>query len=154
MMLKIKIEHNHPNSLSLINDVNKKSIKSSEYYKGYNTWYTDKFIPSYLKNESSIITTYCKTYKTMIGFALVKHDLNESKISNLSPLIDGVGITQALLDSCEFIISNDYDIYIPDQAKNLIEKVKKLGFHHIDTNFSNDNTKQHKFSKPKNISWI
>lgn len=128
MMLKIKIEHNHPNSLSLINDVNKKSIKSSEYYKGYNTWYTDKFIPSYLKNES--------------------------KISNLSPLIDGVGITQALLDSCEFIISNDYDIYIPDQAKNLIEKVKKLGFHHIDTNFSNDNTKQHKFSKPKNISWI
>lgn len=153
-MLKTKIEHNHDDALNNINLINNKSIKSSEYYKGYNTWFNEKFIPSYINKESSIVTIHCKTYNTMLGFALLKHDLSECKISNLSPLVDGVGITQALLDSCEFILDKDYDIYIPDQAIDLISKVKNLGFHHINMNISNDNTKQHKFSKPKNISWI
>lgn len=153
-MLKTKIEHNHPDSLNLINQINNKSIKSSEYYQGYNQWFRDKFTPSFINGDSSIVTVHCKMYNTMLGFALLKHDSNECKISNLSPLVDGVGITQALLDSVEFIIPNDYDIYIPEQAIDLISKVKNLGFHHINMNLSNDNTKQHKFSKPKNISWI
>lgn len=74
--------------------------------------------------------------------------------SKVVAVFDGVGITQCLLDACEFYFENDYDIYIPNVANDLIKKVDKLGFHHILQNQSLDGTIQHKFIKPRNISWI
>lgn len=152
-MLKVHIEHNRPDALQLIERVNNSSIKSSHYYPDYDQWFKHKFIPNHLQGKASIITTHCKTYDTLLGFCLLKHD-GEVKISNLSPLVDGVGVTQCLLDGCEFVFNQDYDIYIPEQALALIEKVKVLGFHHVEMGLSNDQTKQHKFTKPRNISWI
>lgn len=153
-MLKTSIKHNTCNILADITSVKLSSVKSNDYYKGYKQWFNGKFVPSYNQNESSIIGAYCKTYDTLLGFALLKHDGKESKISNLSPLVDGVGITQCLLDACEFYFENDYDIYIPNVANDLIKKVDKLGFHHVLQNQSLDGTIQHKFIKPRNISWI
>lgn len=152
-MLKLNIQHNAEMALELINGVSHSSIKSHHYYHGYREWFINKFSPAYREGKASILTTHCKTYNTLLGFCLLKHD-EEVKISNLSPLVDGVGITQSLLDSCEFVLDKDYDIYIPDQASDLISKVKVLGFHHVEVGLSKDLTQQHKFSKPKNISWI
>ncbi len=152
-MLKTHIVHNHPHALQLIEQVRTRSIKSSHYYPEYNQWFKHKFTPNYFQDKASIITIHCKTYDTLLGFCLLKH-AGEVKISNLSPLVDGVGVTQCLLDGCEFVLDQDYDIYIPDQALALIQKVKALGFHHVEVGLSNDLTRQHKFTKPRNISWI
>lgn len=152
-MLKVSIQHNREGVLEEIKQVNLKSIKSNDFYSEYPTWFNNKFIPSYELGLSSIMSVHCKTYGTLLGFSLLKHN-EETKISNLSPMVDGVGITQALMDGIEFFFSKDYDIYIPNQAQDLIAKVKHLGFHHVEENLSKDLTQQHKFTKPKNISWI
>ena len=142
-MLKVSIQHNREGVLEEIKQVNLKSIKSNDFYSEYPTWFNNKFIPSYELGLSSIMSVHCKTYGTLLGFSLLKHN-EETKISNLSPMVDGI----------EFFFSKDYDIYIPNQAQDLIAKVKHLGFHHVEENLSKDLTQQHKFTKPKNISWI
>lgn len=152
-MLKINIQHNHEDALNFICGVNNQSVKSNHFYNGYIDWFRNTFMMQFKEGKASIITAHCKTYNTLIGFGLIKHD-TETKISNLSPLVDGVGVTQCLLDSCDFILTKDYDIFIPEQAIELIQKVKTLGFHFVEENLSNDLTKQLKFSKPRNITWI
>lgn len=153
-MLRTTLQHNAKGALDLIQNVKAKSIKSSHYYEGYSDWLINKFIPSYNSGNSSIITTHCKCYDTLIGFCLLKHDSQEVKISNLSPLVDGVGITQSLLDGCEFVLDRDYDIYVPSQASDLLDKLQRIGFHHVEQCVSTDGTFQHKLTKPRNISWL
>ena len=45
-MLKVKVEHNRPNALQLIEQVNRAAIKSSHYYPEYDQWFKHKFIPT------------------------------------------------------------------------------------------------------------
>lgn len=152
-MLKTTILHNATGVLDELSGVKRSAVKSSHYYAGYNRWFEDTFKPAFIQGQSSVVSCYCKTYQTLIGFALLKHN-EEVKISNLSPLVDGVGITQTLLDACDFIFCKDYDIYVPEGAVDLAAKLKALGFHYVDTNLSKDLTNQLKFTKPRNISWI
>lgn len=152
-MLKTTILHNATGVLDELSLVKRNAVKSSHYYAGYNRWFEDTFKPAYDRGQTSVLTCYCKTYQTLIGFALLKHH-EEIKISNLSPLVDGVGVTQALLDASDFIFCKDYDIYVPDGANDLIAKLKGLGFHYDGVSLSKDLTSQLKFSKPRNISWL
>lgn len=150
-MLKLAVKTNVENAVSLIG---RKDVKSAHYYSAYADWLDNRFIPSYHNGESTIVTAHCKTYDTVVGFALLKHNSEEVKISNLSPLVDGVGVSQALLDSVDFVLNSDYDIYIPVGADRLIRKVKQLGFHHVEEGISGDGCVQHHFTKPRNITWI
>lgn len=152
-MLKVVIEHNRDGILDMVLGVHKSSIISANLYSGYNEWFNAKFVPSFKIGASSIISVHDKKHGTLLGFSLVKHS-DEFKISNLSPLVDGVGMSQCLLDGVEFFMDKDYDIYIPEQAEALISRVKALGFHYVGSDLSKDLTKQHRFTKPRNISWI
>lgn len=153
-MLKVTMQHNAPNALGLIEQVHIASIKSSHYYSGYAKWFADKFVPSYSAGGSSILSAHCKEYNTLIGFCLLKHEPDEVKISNLSPLINGVGVAQCLLEGCDLILAKDYDIHVPAQATALLNKLENLGFDKVSSCLSSDGTVQYKLSKARNISWI
>ena len=64
-------------------------------------------MPSYRLGGRDVISVRDKRYNTLLGFAMVKIG-DENKICNLSPLIDGVGVTQALLDSALLYFSKDF----------------------------------------------
>lgn len=152
-MLKLILRNDSENAVNLISNVNG-TVKSEHYYSGYSDWLRHKFIPSYQRGDSSILTAHCKTYNTLLGFALLKHDTEEFKISNLSPLVDGIGITQALLEGSDFTLTGDYKINIPLEAVNLIKRVKELKFELLEQSYSNDQTKQLTFIKARNLQWI
>lgn len=153
-MLRTSIYVNSSNSIEIIK--NQSNVISAKYYKGYHEWLNNKFIPNYEKGNCSIITAHDKTYKTLVGFALVKHDEEENKLCNLSPLLDGVGITQLLLESVDFVLPNDYyvDVPINQQADRLSEKLIKNGYENVLQNLSKDNTMQNRLYKPRNIKWV
>lgn len=71
-------------------------------------------------------------------------------------MVDGVGITQALLDSSHFYFEKDYIIDVPilDETVRLHEKLKQLGFEIYKYGISNDGTNQITYAKVKNIGWI
>lgn len=153
-MLRTSIYVNSSNAIEIIK--NQSNVISAKYYKGYHEWLNKKFIPNYEKGNCSIITAHDKTYKTLVGFALVKHDEEENKLCNLSPLLDGVGITQLLLESVDFVLPNDYyvDVPINQQADKLSEKLIKNGYENVLQNLSKDNTMQNRLYKPRNIKWV
>lgn len=153
-MLRTSIYVNSSNAIEIIK--NQSNVISAKYYKGYHEWLNNKFIPNYEKGNCSIITAHDKTYKTLVGFALVKHDEEENKLCNLSPLLDGVGITQLLLETVDFVLPNDYyvDVPINQQADRLSEKLIKNGYENVLQNLSKDNTMQNRLYKPRNIKWV
>lgn len=153
-MLKTSIYINSDNAIDIIK--NQSNVISSKYYKGYHNWLYNKFIPNYEKGECSIITAHDKTYKTLVGFALIKHNKEENKLCNLSPLLDGVGITQLLLETTDFILPDDYYIDVPVnlQANRLTKKLIENGYENVLQNLSKDNTIQNRLYKPRNIKWV
>ncbi len=153
-MLKTSIYVNSHNAVDVIK--NQSNVISAKYYKGYHDWLNKKFIPNYEKGLCSIITAHDKTYKTLVGFALLKHNSEENKLCNLSPLLDGVGITQLLLESVDFVLPNDYyvDVPINIQANKLSDKLLKNGYESIHVNLSSDSTLQNRLYKPRYIQWI
>lgn len=130
------------------------SIKSKGFYTGFESWLQSKFIPG-IGFDRDIISCRDKKYDTLIGFTLIKYG-DENKICNLSPMIDGVGITQALLDACHFYFDKDYTIDVPllNETSKLHNKLHKLGFEIIEHNASSDNTSQLTYAKIKNLGWI
>lgn len=153
-MLKTTVYINSSNSLEIIQ--RNLDVISSRYYTGYKEWLKNKFIPSYKNGNSSIITAHDKTYNTLVGFALLKHNEEENKLCNLSPLLDGVGVTQLLLESVDFVLPNDYYIDVPvnDKANKLTDKLVSNGYESIEQNYSKDNTLQTRLYRPRNIQWI
>ena len=96
-----------------------------------------------------------KRYGTLLGFALLKVG-DENKVCNLSPLVDGVGMTQALLDSALLYFSKDFSIDVPliSGTIKLHSKLKELGFEVVSSGYSNDRTEQMTYMKDRNIGWI
>ncbi len=154
-MLKLSIRNRETNVLDELKHLNKLQIKSKDYYPGYDLWFVNRFIPSYLLGERDVISLRDKKYNTLLGFCLLKVG-DENKICNLSPLVDGVGITQALLDSSVHYFNTDYTIDVPllDGTVKLHHKLKQLGFEILSTGFSSDQTAQVTYIKPKNLTWI
>lgn len=152
-MLRLCLRNDLPDAGKLIQGTHG-IVKSAHYYRDYNKWLVNKFIPSWESGNSTILTAHCKVYNGLVGFALLKHDKEEVKISNLSPLIDGVGVTQALLDAADFTLDKDYSINIPMDATALIDRVKQLKFELLGKTCSKDQTEQLTFIKQRNLKWL
>lgn len=130
-------------------------IKSRNFYPGFDKWFLNRFMPEYQEGGRDIISVRCKTYNTLLGFSLIKYG-DDSKICNLSPMVDGVGITQAMLDSSLFFLEGQFTIDVPlltDTAR-LSDKLVRLGFDKLMVGLSNDNTIQQTFIKHTNLKWI
>lgn len=153
-MIKLALRNNDVSAIDDIIRLSSKSIKSKVFYPGFDTWLHTKFIPG-LDVSRDIITCRDKRYDTMVGFALIKIG-EENKLCNLSPLIDGVGITQVLLDTCHFYFEDDYTIDVPllNETTRLHQKLNQLGFELLQQNTSQDLTIQKTYIKAKNIGWI
>lgn len=153
-MLKTVIKNEQTNLISNIFLLPDRAIKSRNYYPGFNNWLENKFIPN-VGIDRDILSCHDKKYDTLLGFTLVKFG-KENKICNLSPLVDGVGITQVLLDTAHFYFNNDYviDVPITNETTCLHSKLKQLGFEITSFNNSCDSTNQITYSKIKNIGWI
>lgn len=130
-------------------------IKSRMFYPGFDEWFINKFMPDYKLGNRDIISVRCKTYKTLLGFSLIKYG-DDAKICNLSPMVDGVGITQTMLDSTLFFMEGDFTIDVPlnNDTERLRSKLLQLGFNMLDIGISNDLTKQQSFHKHYNLRWI
>ncbi len=154
-MLKLTIRNKENDILDELKHLNRLQIKSKDYYPGYDLWFERRFMPSYLLGERDVISLRDRKYNTLLGFCLLKVG-DENKICNLSPLVDGVGITQALLDSSVHYFNTDYTIDVPllDGTVKLHQKLKRLGFEILSTGYSNDQTAQVTYIKPKNLTWI
>jgi hypothetical protein len=155
LMLKISIRNKEDNVLNELKQLNRLQIKSKDYYPGYDLWFENRFMPAYLLDESDVISLRDKKYNTLLGFCLLKVG-DENKICNLSPLVDGVGITQVLLDSSIHYFNTDYTINVPllGGTVKLHQKLKQLGFEILSTGLSVDQTTQVTYIKPKNLTWI
>jgi hypothetical protein len=153
-MVKLNLRTEDMCAISHIQQLSSLAIKSKSFYSGFDTWLTAKFIPG-LGIDREIISCRDKKYDTLIGFTLLKVG-SENKICNLSPMVDGVGITQALLDTCHFYFDKDYIIDVPllNETSRLHSKLQELGFEIIESNVSVDNTSQLTYAKIKNLGWI
>ena len=154
-MLKLNIKNRENDILDEIIRTTQLQVKSRVYYPGFDEWLHNRFMPSYLIGGRDVISVRDKRYGTLLGFALMKIG-EENKICNLSPLVDGVGMTQALLDSALIYFSKDFSIDVPligDTIK-LHSKLKQLGFEVVSSGFSNDRTAQVTYVKDRNIGWI
>lgn len=154
-MLKLSLRNREENIIQELRQLRKPQIKSKDYYPGYDLWFENRFMPSYLVGERDVISLRDKKYNTLLGFCLLKVG-DENKICNLSPLVDGVGITQTLLDSTVHYFNKDYTIDVPllNDTVKLHQKLKQLGFEILSSGFSNDRTAQITYIKPKNLTWI
>lgn len=134
---------------------NQSFIKSRLFYPDFNDWFHSTFMPQYQEGVRDVISVRCKTYNTLLGFSLIKYG-KEAKICNLSPMLDGAGITQAMLDSSLFFLDGEFTIDVPlnkDTAK-LSTKLLHLGFDKLDLNLSKDNTIQQTYVKHSNLKWV
>ena len=153
-MLKTTIRNNDDQVIDAILN-NESFIKSRNFYPGFDQWFRNRFIPEYQIGVRDIISVRCKTYKTLLGFSLIKYG-KDAKICNLSPMVDGVGITQAMLDSSLFYIDGEFTIDVPliNDTERLNDKLIHLGFDKVMVGLSNDNTLQQTFVKHANLKWI
>lgn len=154
-MLKLNIKNRETDIHEEIIRTSKLQVKSRDYYPGFDEWLENRFMPSYVLGGRDIISVRDKRYGTLLGFALLKVG-EENKICNLSPLVDGVGMTQALLDSALIYFSKDFSIDVPliSDTIKLHSKLKQLGFEVVSSGFSNDRTAQVTYVKDRNIGWI
>ena len=81
---------------------------------------------------------------------------DENKICNLSPLVDGVGMTQAILDSALLYYSHDFTIDVPitPETIKLHSKLHSLGFETLHHGLSKDHVSQITYIKDRNLGWI
>ena len=135
--------------------LNKQQVKSRVYYPGFGIWFNDVFAPSYINGDRDVITVRDKRYGTLLGFALLKIGA-ENKICNLSPLVDGVGMTQAILDSALLYYNRDFTIDVPitPETIKLHSKLHSLGFETLHHGLSKDHVSQITYIKDRNLSWI
>lgn len=154
-MLKISASNTDSDALGQIESLTEHSIRSKLFYPGFGSWFSNVFKPGIESGERSIISLRDKRYGTLLGFSLLKSG-EENKICNLSPLIDGVGITQALLDVSLFYFDKDFTIDVPlnPETEKLHQKLKTLSFDRLAETMSSDNTKQITYIFPRNISWL
>ena len=96
-----------------------------------------------------------KRYGTLLGFALLKIG-TENKICNLSPLVDGVGMTQAILDASLLYYNRDFTIDVPitPETIKLHSKLHSLGFEALHHGLSKDHVSQITYIKDRNLGWI
>lgn len=130
-------------------------IRSRNFYPGFDKWFRSRFMPEYQIGVRDIISVRCKKYQTLLGFSLVKYG-DEAKICNLSPMVDGIGITQAMLDSTLFYLDGEFTIDVPllSDTEQLSNKLIYLGFDKLNVGLSKDNTIQQTFVKHSNLKWI
>lgn len=154
-MLKLSISNNDNYITDEITRMSKSQVKSRDYYPGFDLWLATRFMPGLRTGERDVISVRDKRYETLIGFCLLKKG-KENKICNLSPLLDGVGMTQALLDSALMYFNKDFTIDVPvrDETFKLHHKLKLLGFEVLSHGLSNDLSHQITYIKPMNIGWI
>lgn len=154
-MLKLSISNNDKYITDEIARMSKSQVKSRIYYPGFDLWLTTRFMPGLRTGERDVISVRDKKYDTLIGFCLVKKG-KENKICNLSPLLDGVGLTQTLLDSALLYFNKDFTIDVPlrEETFKLHQKLKQLGFEILEHGVSNDLSPQVTYIKPRNLGWI
>lgn len=154
-MLKISASNSDSEVLGQIESLTEHSIRSKLFYPGFGDWFSNTFKPGLESGDRSIISLRDKRYGTLLGFSLLKTG-QEEKICNLSPLVDGVGVTQALLDVSLFYFNKDFTIDVPLNAETqrLHQKLKTLGFDRLAQTMSVDRTEQITYVFPKNISWL
>ncbi len=154
-MIKLSIINRENDILDELIHLNKQQVKSRVYYPGFGLWFNNVFTPSYLDGGRDVITVRDKRYGTLLGFALLKIG-TENKICNLSPLVDGVGMTQAILDASLLYYSKDFTIDVPitPETVKLHSKLNTLGFEAIEHGLSKDHVRQITYIKDRNLSWI
>lgn len=154
-MLKLSISNNDKYIAEEITQLTKSQVKSRIYYPGFDLWLASRFMPGLRTGERDVISIRDKRYETLVGFCLLKRG-DENKICNLSPLLDGVGMTQALLDSALLYFNKDFTIDVPirDETFKLHRKLNELGFEILTHGLSNDLSPQITYVKPRNLGWI
>lgn len=132
-----------------------RQVLSRGYYSGYSKWFENTFLPGLETAEREIISFRDKEYDTLVGFALLKRGV-ENKLCTISPLVNGLGITQAILDTSLFYFDKDFIVDVPlnDKTFKLHQRLKAIGFEIYSYGFSEDKTPQITYVKPMNISWI
>ena len=108
-LIKLSIVNRENDILDELMHLNNRQVKSRVYYPGFSYWFDQVFIPSYNVGDRDVITVRDKRYGTLLGFALLKVGA-ETKRCNLSPLVDGVGMTQTILDSALLYYNRDFTI--------------------------------------------
>ena len=154
-MIKLSIVNREKDILDELIHLNKQQVKSRVYYPGFGLWFNNVFAPSYLDGGRDVITVRDKRYGTLLGFALLKIG-TENKICNLSPLVDGVGMTQAILDSALLYYNRDFTIDVPitSETIKLHSKLHSLGFEALHHGLSKDHVSQITYIKDRNLGWI
>ena len=154
-MIKLSIVNREDNILDELIHLNQQQVKSRVYYPGFSYWFDQVFIPSYNVGDRDVITVRDKRYGTLLGFALLKVGA-ENKICNLSPLVDGVGMTQAILDSALLYYNRDFTIDVPITLETikLHSKLHSLGFEALHHGLSKDHVSQITYIKDRNLGWI
>ena len=154
-MIKLSIVNREDNILDELIHLNQQQVKSRVYYPGFGYWFDQVFIPSYNVGDRDVITVRDKRYGTLLGFALLKVGA-ENKICNLSPLVDGVGMTQAILDSALLYYNRDFTIDVPitSETIKLHSKLHSLGFEALHHGLSKDHVSQITYIKDRNLGWI
>lgn len=154
-MIKLSIVNREDNILDELIHLNQQQVKSRVYYPGFSYWFDQVFIPSYNVGDRDVITVRDKRYGTLLGFALLKVGA-ENKICNLSPLVDGVGMTQTILDSALLYYNRDFTIDVPitPETIKLHSKLHSLGFEALHHGLSKDHVSQITYIKDRNLGWI
>ena len=154
-MIKLSIVNREDNILDELIHLNQQQVKSRVYYPGFSYWFDQVFIPSYNVGDRDVITVRDKRYGTLLGFALLKVGA-ENKICNLSPLVDGVGMTQTILDSALLYYNRDFTIDVPitPETIKLHSKLHSLGFETLHHGLSKDHVSQITYIKDRNLGWI
>ena len=154
-MIKLSIVNRENDILDELMHLNKQQVKSRVYYPGFGIWFNDVFAPSYINGDRDVITVRDKRYGTLLGFALLKIGA-ENKICNLSPLVDGVGMIQAILDSALLYYNRDFTIDVPitSETIKLHSKLHSLGFEALHHGLSKDHVSQITYIKDRNLGWI
>ena len=154
-MIKLSIVNRENDILDELMHLNKQQVKSRVYYPGFGIWFNDVFAPSYINGDRGVITVRDKRYGTLLGFALLKFGA-ENKICNLSPLVGGVGMTQAILDASLLYYSKDFTIDVPitPETIKLHSKLHSLGFEALHHGLSKDHVSQITYIKDRNLGWI
>lgn len=154
-MIKLSIVNRENDILDELIHLNQQQVKSRVYYPGFGHWFDHVFIPNYAQGGRDVISVRDKRYGTLLGFALLKIG-DENKICNLSPLVDGVGMTQAILDAALLYYSKDFTIDVPitPETIKLHSKLNSLGFEIMQQGQSTDLVRQTTYIKHRNLSWI
>ena len=154
-LIKLSIVNRENDILDELMHLNNRQVKSRVYYPGFSYWFDQVFIPSYNVGDRDVITVRDKRYGTLLGFALLKVGA-ENKICNLSPLVDGVGMTQAILDSALLYYNRDFTIDVPitPETIKLHSKLHSLGFEALHHGLSKDHVSQITYIKDRNLGWI